>query len=465
MDCVATDRGPICATLVGPRKGMKAYAYCPPQGASTPPPAPSAAPASGTVMLRKRKRPAKKTLKQPTPTSAAIPPSEVSTSRPKSSSGTLKKKPASVAKMEAPESPAQSQSETQSSEAVSKKELILHNLEVLRRQAYYDNEKFRAIAYAKAIKALKEHFKDQEITSLQQVRSQKIAGVGEKIIAKIDEILRSGKLMAAERVKGDPKVAMVHEFNKIYGIGPVVARNLVEKKGITSLQQLRDQQDTLLNEKQRVGLKYMDQFQLRIPREEMELHNRLLQQVLHEIDPTANLQVVGSFRRGVAASGDIDALITQPEDDRKILGRFIARLQEMGYLTDELGQGSKKYNGVSILPKEWLRQQGLPDRDYPHRRIDLLFTENKEFPFALLYFTGSGPYNQILRKIAMDKGYRLNEHDLRHLVPGTKRAGQVVEHPFKREEDILEFLEVPIHAPADRTTANIQGYIPKKGKR
>ena len=54
-----------------------------------------------------------------------------------------------------------------------------------------------------------------------------------------------------ERERADPK----NIFSDIYGIGPKKAADLVNK-GITSIEQLRQKQDELLNNVQKMGLKY-----------------------------------------------------------------------------------------------------------------------------------------------------------------------------------------------------------------
>ena len=48
-----------------------------------------------------------------------------------------------------------------------------------------------------------------------------------------------------------------------------------------------------------------------------------------------------------------------------------------------LATGTKKYNGISKLGSK-----GIP------RRIDIMYTKPEEYPFAILYFTGSGDFFQ-----------------------------------------------------------------------
>ena len=44
--------------------------------------------------------------------------------------------------------------------------------------------------------------------------------------------------------------------------------------------------------------------------------------------------------------------------------------------------------------------------------LDIIETTKEDYPFALLYFTGSGPFNVKMRKQALSLGYSLNEYGL-----------------------------------------------------
>ena len=78
------------------------------------------------------------------------------------------------------------------------------------------------------------------------------------------------------------------------------------------------------------------------------------------------------------------------------------------------------------------------------RRIDFLYCHPNEFPFALLHFTGSGTFNQVLRAHATKKGCSLSEHGIKYL------DGKQNTHSFREEKDIFEFLEIDWLHPKDR---------------
>ena len=62
-------------------------------------------------------------------------------------------------------------------------------------------------------------------------------------------------------------------FTNIYGVGPKKADELVKKHNITSIEELRKKQDEVLNNIQRIGLKYYEDILERIPRNEIEKYD------------------------------------------------------------------------------------------------------------------------------------------------------------------------------------------------
>jgi DNA polymerase/3'-5' exonuclease PolX len=76
--------------------------------------------------------------------------------------------------------------------------------------------------------------------------------------------------------------------------------------------------------------------------------------------------------------------------------------------------------------------------------VDFEVIEEKEWPFALLYFTGSGAFNERQRLIAKKMGYSLSEHGLRDVDTGEYVSG------IKNERQIFEFLGMDYLPPWDR---------------
>ena len=79
------------------------------------------------------------------------------------------------------------------------------------------------------------------------------------------------------------------------------------------------------------------------------------------------------------------------------------------------------------------------------RRLDLLITPEKEYAYALLYFTGSDQFNVEFRKYALTKGYTLNEHTLLKKDLKSKDVPEI-----KTEKDIFDFLGLVYKEPIER---------------
>jgi len=144
-----------------------------------------------------------------------------------------------------------------------------------------------------------------------------------------------------------------------------------------------------LTPSQLVVARYHDDLAKSIPREEITKHIELIK--LHV--PTA--VIAGSYRRGAEKSGDIDILV------RESLDVVIQRLTNIGYIKGIISSGDRKFSGVVRLPKMKI-----------HRHLDLIFTTPREYPFALLYFTGSKKNNILMRIRAKNKGLKLNQYGL-----------------------------------------------------
>ena len=224
----------------------------------------------------------------------------------------------------------------------------------------------------------------------------------------------------------DPRDALL----KVHGIGPKRANELV-KMGIQSIDDLKKNKGHL-NDKQKIGLQYYDEINSRIPRKEIEKHEVLLKKLLEKTDKNADLTIAGSYRRRKEDSGDIDILLKA--DKKDVYQKFIKKLVNYGYLIEELAFGTKKYNGICKLGINGIG-----------RRIDIMYTKPEEYPFAILYFTGSGDFNQMMRKMVNDKGYTMNEYSIKHSDTSLK-----VEHDFHVEKDIFDFLEMGYVEPWQR---------------
>lgn len=286
-----------------------------------------------------------------------------------------------------------------------------------------------AKAAQKAIDALILYNKN--IENVEELR--KIKHIGASTVAKYKELQETGTLKLIEAFKNDP----INLFTNVYGIGPKKATYLVEHDKITTIEELREYQDEVLNDVQKKGLKYYEDILKRIPRLEIEHYKTKMSKI--KIATDFHFEIVGSYRRGADNSGDIDVIITSSYDNRNVFDIFIDMLVKKGIIIELLSKGQKKSLTVGKL------------RGHPARRLDFMFTTKEEYPFAVLYFTGSKIFNTLMRGQALKMGYTMNEHGLYKHTKGVK--GGKIKHKFKDEKDIFDFLNIKWVDPCDRETA------------
>ena len=141
-----------------------------------------------------------------------------------------------------------------------------------------------------------------DITNIDQLKG--LPAIGATILKKFKEFEKTGTLQLLERAKGNP----IYQFTKIYGIGPKRAQSLVEKDGVTTIEELRERQDQLLNNVQKKGLKHYEDVLLRIQRKEIDEYKHILEKTFASLPSKSgsSFDIVGSYRRGKSNSGDID---------------------------------------------------------------------------------------------------------------------------------------------------------------
>lgn len=287
-------------------------------------------------------------------------------------------------------------------------------------------EPFRARAYQKAQETMMTVVED--ITTPEQLKG--LPGIGPTIMEKLKEYISTGTLRILEREKNNP----MNILGEIYGVGPKKAKDLVDA-GIISISQLKERPE-LLNDIQAVGLKYYEDILARIPREEIDEYKKIFDAVFDKVDGS-HFEIVGSYRRGAQESGDIDVIITSP--DPLVFKSFIEDLKKIRVILSDgiLSFGPSKALVIGKLV-------GAPLA----RRIDFLYTNQLEYPFAILYFTGSKIFNTVMRCRALSMGYSLNEHGI-YKMDG-KKKGEKVSAVFKSEKDIFDFLGMQYREPRDR---------------
>ncbi|KAM6341978.1 DNA polymerase beta isoform 2-T3 [Podargus strigoides] len=242
--------------------------------------------------------------------------------------------------------------------------------------------------------------------------AKKLDGVGAKIAEKIDEFLSTGKLRKLEKIRQDDTSASISLLTRVTGIG------------------------------------YFEDFEKRIPREEMLQMQEIVLKEVEKLDPSYIATVCGSFRRGAESSGDMDVLLTHPDftsessKQPKLLRQVVEQLEKVHFVTDMLSKGDTKFMGVCQLPD---KEDGTA---YPHRRIDIRLIPKDQYYCGVLYFTGSDIFNKNMRTHALEMGFTINEYTIRPLgVTGV--AGEAL--PVECEKDIFDYIQWKYREPKDRS--------------
>lgn len=313
---------------------------------------------------------------------------------------------------------------------------------------YYDrlHDPWRTIAYRKAVTQLKHQV--GKVSTKEEVL--KLQGVGDRIAEKIEEIVITNRLRRLDCVKDDPTDQVLTLFLGVYGVGPSQASRWVQA-GYRTLEELKTK--VKLTPNQLIGIEHYDDFQQRIPRDEVTQHGEIVRKALLKMDPGFLATVGGSYRRGATDSGDIDILITKSGATLStlktmVLEDLVPKLFKSGFLQaslavgDHKDAGGSKFHGVSTIPGSttW-------------RRIDLLLVPWEEVGAALIYFTGNDIFNRSIRLLARKKGMRLNQRGLyKNVMRGQGQVklteGKLVES--RSEKRIFEILGVPWRPPQHR---------------
>ena len=244
-----------------------------------------------------------------------------------------------------------------------------------------------------------------------------------------------------------PLAGAINTFSNIYGIGPAKIKALI-KKNILTIEQLRNalkEEPKLLNNKQKMGLRHYEDLNERIPRTEITSFNRNMLKLLKQTyGDDISMTITGSYRRGAKTSGDIDMLITSRKYEGKALDMVLKLLMDRKIIYENLAKGKKKFMGViRVTP------------DSKARHLDIIETAPSDYPYAMLYFTGSAQHNIKMRKKALTLGYSLNEYDMtikgaKTRVPPEKIREKIGKDECETEEDIFQFLDMEYKEPKKR---------------
>jgi DNA polymerase (family 10) len=292
---------------------------------------------------------------------------------------------------------------------------------------------FKTRAYANAARMV-ESLNEPLGKLVAEKRLGETKGIGEALEQKITELVETGNLKYYDELKASIPPGLI-EMLEISGLGPKKIQALNQKLGIDSIEKLEAAcKKGKVAELDGFGEKTQVNILEGIERRRTYASKYLLSDALLAAEPLLeNLRghpdvircsAAGSLRRFKEIIGDIDLLASSPKSAEVI--DFFAQQPSIIKIT---AKGETK---ASVILEGGIQ-------------CDLRVVSDKEFPFALAYFTGSKEHNIVMRQRAIQRGLRLNEYGLFRSKEETHNPKLLV--PCKSEEEIFEKLDLPYIEP------------------
>ena len=288
---------------------------------------------------------------------------------------------------------------------------------------------FRSISYERAAlnletleKDVEEVYKNEGIKGLEE-----IPGIGVNLARKIEEYLKTGKIRLYQELKKKTPVDL-ENLIAVEGIGPKMVRDLwhhlkirnlkdleraVKAKKIRTLPHFGEKTEANILQ----GIEFLKKSKGRFLLGEILPAVQEIILKLGALKQVKRVSLAGSLRRRKETIGDADILAISKKPKKVV--DFFTSLPDVAKVW---GRGSTK---ASIRMK-----QGFD--------IDLRIIPEKSYGAALQYFTGSKEHNIATRKIAIEKGLKLNEYGL---FRGKKMIAS------QKEEDVYKALSIPFIEP------------------
>jgi DNA polymerase (family 10) len=308
---------------------------------------------------------------------------------------------------------------------------------------------YRVLAYRNAAKAIR----DSAASVEEMARAgtvTKLPGVGKTIAEKIDALLETGTIPAADKLKAKFPPGLV-EVTRIPGLGPKRARKLFDELGVSSLDDLRAAaEQEQLRGIAGFGPKAEENVLTALaagadgkPKARTLLSRALgiaepLVEALREHPASDRVELAGSARRMAETCKDLDIVATA--SDAHALARAFGELPliEEVHSTGPAGVRATTNNGLSV---------------------DLRIVPPENFGNLLQHFTGSGKHNEALRAQAVRNGFHVSEY-------GVIDDATETTHACASEEAVyellgLDYIEPELRENRGELDAAREGKLPK----
>jgi DNA polymerase (family 10) len=267
---------------------------------------------------------------------------------------------------------------------------------------------FKIRAYTNAARAL-ETYAGDFLQMARDKRLEEIDGIGSSIAEKISELATTGELPYYNELRAEFPEGLFDLF-ELQGLGAKKIKALYDNLKITSIPSLeiacREGSVAALpgfGEKTAANiLKAVEQRKKHSGEFRLDDAARDAEQIcndLREHPDVAQVAVAGSYRRRKETVHDLDFIVSTSAPEA--VGKFFVTHP---LVESVLAHGPTK---SSVRLKSGIQ-------------ADLRVVTNAQYPFALVYFTGSKEHNIVLRNRALQHGWTLNEY---RLAPVESKSG------------------------------------------
>jgi DNA polymerase (family 10) len=272
-----------------------------------------------------------------------------------------------------------------------------------------DENPFKIRAYRNGADIVANH--PHQLASLDAPGLREIPGIGKDLAARILEIGATGDATYHRELIAEFPPSIL-DLLHLQGVGPKTVATLYHELDIRTLDDLQRAADDgrirslrgMGAKKESLILKALEERRRHLGRHLLtDAHDAAMALVgyLQERAPAAEIEPVGSLRRGCDTCGDLDILASGP--DRSLT----ADLAAYPLVERVLGQGDTK---SSVLIRGGFQ-------------ADLRLVPAESRGAALQYFTGSKAHNIALRDRAIGLGLKLNEYGLFRTADDTRVTG------------------------------------------
>ena len=278
-----------------------------------------------------------------------------------------------------------------------------------------------------------------------------IKGIGEALRDKLHTLAATGALPFLDKLKAEFPDTIFELFD-VSGLGAKKIAALYAELGVGSIADLQracesgaaaqlagfgEKTAAKLLEAIQSRAKYADSFRV----DQVAPAVREILEYLRGQPETSRAEVAGSFRRGKETVHDLDFLVAT-KHPKAIMEAFVAP----PWVESVIASGPTK---TSV-------------RLHSGVQCDLRVVTNAEFPFALVYFTGSKEHNILLRARALKQGWTLNEYRFAPTGPDSPEVpGEIYEEAQIHRSLGLEFIDPALREGSGEIEAAEAGTLPR----